>query len=76
MEEEGGKKYGQIFIQGFHITKKVFLPEQIVFFSGGVTTLPKNLTDPFTTLELQNPSPDVSELNMLHRYPDLEALKL
>ena len=32
--------------------------------------------DPFTTLELQNPRHDVSELHKNCRSPDLEALKL
>ena len=33
-------------------------------------------TDPFTILELQNPSHDVPELRKSRRSPDLEALKL
>ena len=32
-------------------------------------------TDPFSTFELQNPWHYVPELRMIHRYPDLEALK-
>ena len=35
-----------------------------------------NPTNPFTILELQNPSPDVSELHKIRRSPDREALKL
>ena len=37
---------------------------------------PVSPTDPFTTLELQNPSHDVSELHEICRSPDLKALKL
>ena len=33
-------------------------------------------TDTSTTLELQNPSLDVSDLHKIFRSPDLEALKL
>ena len=35
-----------------------------------------NPTDPSTTPELENPSHDVSELHIIRRSPDLEALKL
>ena len=35
-----------------------------------------SLTDPFTTLELQNTSHDVSVLRKIRRSPDCEALKL
>ena len=33
-----------------------------------------NLTDPFTNLELQNPSHDVPELHKICQSPDLKAL--
>ena len=33
-------------------------------------------TDPFTTLELQNSSRDISELHKFRLTPDLEAIKL
>ena len=33
-------------------------------------------TDPFTTLELQNPLHDVPEIHKIRQFPDLEAIEL
>ena len=41
------------------------------------STFPESVpTDPSTTLELENPSHDVSDIRQVCRSPDLEALEL
>ena len=48
----------------------------LLSLSKGGTSLVKDPTNPFQTLELQNPSYDVSHLHKTRRSPEREALKL
>ena len=56
--------------------QSAWLPDRQQFGSHKFLFLLLYPTNFFTTLELQNPSHDVSELHKIRQSPDLEALKL